>query len=505
MKALNLLLALAILATGGAATYFFATTAGTVAVDAHGEHGGEGEEGGEHAEGERGPHNGRMLESEALDLEITIFESGVEPEFRVYPYRHGEPVPLEPLRLSIDLHRFGGRTDTIEFQPQEDYLRGQQTVEEPHSFEVEVRASVQGKVQTWIFESFEGRAQMSAEAARQAGVETTVAGPAQAIGTLSLPGTIGLNRDRVAHIVPRLSGVARAVHKSLGDDVKNNEVLAIIDSKELADAKSAYLASHERRALAQARFDVEKELYGKKVSPEQDYVEARQALAETDISVRTARQKLLALGLSEEALAETQRGGGSSLTQYELRSPFEGTVIEKHLALGEAVKEDSDCFVLADLSSVWAEIVVYAADLKRVRIGQAVSVHSADLGATAKGSISYIGDIVGETTRAARAIVDLPNPDRIWKPGLYVNVKIAEGETEFPVAVPEGALQSIRDWTVVFLTDGVTYQAQPVALGRKVGGWAEVLSGLEPGDTYVSANSYLIKADIEKSGASHDH
>lgn len=541
MKFISWIIAIVILVAGGGIAYYVLTMEPSVVADEHGHEGGQsgpalpeepdaeatgehgeppetsGHEGGESHAGEEsgghaaqeetavGPHNGRLLKSETLDLEVTIFEEGVPPEFRVYPYTGGTPVSPAQVKLVISLRRFGGRTDRIEFTPQEDYLRSLQAVEEPHSFDVEVEAALGGASQHWEYDSYEGRTTMSAEGAAQAGVKTEMAGPVEAAGTLELPGAIKLNQDRVIHVVPRLSGLVREVHKSLGNDVKEGELLAVVDSKELASAKSEYLAALERRELAQARYNMENDLRKKKISPEQDFLEARQALAEGDINVRASMQKLQSLGIGEEAIAGIGQQRGHSLTSYEVRSPIDGTVIEKHLALGEAVKDDSDVFVLADLTSVWVEIVVYAADLNRVRTGQSVGVRSEDLGLSAEGTISYIGDLVGETTRAARAIVDLPNPDRAWRPGLFVTVTVAEGAIQFPVAVPEEALQTFRDWNVVFLASGDTYQAQPVELGRRAGGWLEVTAGLKPGDTYVSKNSYLIKADIEKSGASHDH
>ncbi|MBL7648426.1 MAG: efflux RND transporter periplasmic adaptor subunit [Candidatus Hydrogenedentes bacterium] len=322
---------------------------------------------------------------------------------------------------------------------------------------------------------------------------------------LTLPGEIALDENRVVHVVPRLSGVAEQVAKNLGDMVAKGDLLAKINSRELADLKSDYLASLERRSLAQSRFAREKELFEKKISPAEDFLSAKQALAEEDIMIRTSDQKLQALGLSTEAIASVRDRSDRSLTDYSLISPLDGTVIEKHLTTGEFVEAQADAFVIADLSQVWVSVVVYAADLKNIRDGQQVIVRSEDLGIEATGEVAYIGALVGEQTRTTKATVELPNPEGLWRPGLFVSVGITQDEFSVPIAVALDAVQSLKDESVVFVREGDTIESRPVKLGRSDGKQAEILEGLNPGEMYVTENSFLVKADIEKAGAAHEH
>lgn len=499
MKMLNVLLGLLLLLIGGGGLFY------TLSMDVAPAETGDDEPSDPTVDYQRGPHNGRLLASREFELEVTIFESGVPPEFHIYPYRDGKPIPPDEVQLTVTLRRFGGVEDRITFIAQEDYLLGQQEVVEPHSFDVYVNSTLDGQTHTWEFPSYEGRTTMPEAAAIQSGIEFAMAGPGVVNESLELPGEIALDADRLVHITPRLSGVVSEVSNFLGDSVNQGEVLAVIDSRELADLKSAYLAAVERRDLAQSRFNIERDLHEKQISSKQEYLEARQLLAEAGIEVRRSLQKLQAIGISEEAIA-TARKDGAPFTRYELISPINGTVIEKHLAVGEAVRETSDCFVVADLSSVWVRTVVYAADLKRVRAGQRAIVRSGDLGATTEGTVAYIGDLVGQETRTAHAIIEIPNPDRSWRPGLYVTVELFdETALELPVVVPADAIQEFRDWSVVFLRDGELYEICPVELGRSFGDQVEITAGLKSGAQYVSKNSYLIKADIEKSGATHDH
>mgnify|MGYP001164695576 FL=1 len=134
-----------------------------------------------------------------------------------------------------------------------------------------------------------------------------------------------------------------------------------------------------------------------------------------------------------------------------------------------------------------------------------VTIRSGDLGQETEGSVSYIGQLVGEETRSARAIVEIPNESKEWRPGLYVTVDVLESEVDVPVAVPEDAIQTFRDWQVVYGKYGNTYEIKPVELGRRGNKWVEVVSGLEPGHEYVVKNSFVLKAEIGKAAATHSH
>lgn len=502
MKLINVVIAIAILAMGGAGAYYLVNATPTTAGNEgdHG-HGHEPEE----EEYERGPNNGRLLEDNGLQLEVTIFEDGQPPQFRIYPYESGAAIKTDLVDLEIELHRFGGRVDRIEFVPDSDYLRGIQVVEEPHSFDVIVRAKRGERSFEWSYESYEGRVELSDDAAAFAGIGTAKAESAVINTTVELPGEIVLDAERIAHVVPRLGGVASSVAKRLGDRVEAGEVLAVIDSREFADAKMAYLTAREHRGLARSHYERETGLHDKKISPEQDYLEAKERLARTEIDVRGARQKLVSLGLSEEELEGIVGESSEGMTDYVVRSPISGVVAEKHVTRGEAVEANSDLFMIADLSSVWAKVVVYAKDLSRVHEGQKVTVKSGDLNKTAKGVISYISPLMGEQTRTATAIVEVANPDGMWRPGLYITGALVEDESEVRVAVPVDAIQTFRDWNVVFVKYESLYEIRPVILGRSDGMLIEIVEGLEPGEEYVAENSYVIKADIGKAGASHDH
>lgn len=450
----------------------------------------------------KGPHGGKLLTKDGFAVEVTIFEKGVPPEFRVYAYENGKPVNPSEIKLRVNLTRLGAQPEAIAFRAQQDFLRGEREVAEPHSFGVEVLAEHKGRSYGWTYEQAEGRVKMDDATAKSAGIRIETAGPARIRSVLQLQGEIQLNPDRLAHVVPRLEGVVLSSAKNLGDPVRKGELLAVLDSPALADLTSTYLAAQDRLGLAQITFEREKRLWEEKISAEQDYLASRQALTEAAIAERSAERKLLALGLTPAALRER---GAERLTRFEIRAPLGGVVVEKHLGMGESVKEDATIFVIADLSTVAAEVTIYPADLNAIKLGQKVTVRAAALNAEASGTLSYVGALVGEQTRTAKARITLANADRRWRPGLFVTVEVVQNETEVPVAVPVDAIQTLRDWKIVFARFGDLFEARPVELGRSDGKRVEILKGLAPGARYAAANSFVLKADLGKAGASHGH
>lgn len=449
------------------------------------------------AEPAKGPHGGRFFTDGSYALELTIFETGVEPQFRLYTYQNGKPTDPATSQVTVSVERLGRAPQAYTFVKEADYLKGSGVVGEPHSFAVTITAEHANKAHRFSYEQIEARIGMSEVQMKNNGLEVATVGPARIKTALQLQGEIRLNEDRTVHVVPRLSGLVESVSVNAGDSVRRGQVLAVLSSQLLADQRSELLGAQKRLSLARTTFEREKTLWEGKISAEQDYLQARAALQEAEIAEQSARQKLASLG------AVTSASG--NLTRLEVRAPIDGVITDKQISVGEVVKEDANIFVVADLSTVWVEMTVYAKDLNAVKVGQVASVKASAFDAQASGTLSYVGSLVGEQTRAAKARVVLPNPQGLWRPGLPVNVELTAAEVEVPLAISAEAVQTLRDWTVVFGRYGDQFEARPVTLGRSDGRLVEVLSGLQAGERYAAKNSYLIKADIGKSGASHDH
>lgn len=376
----------------------------------------------------KGPHGGRLLQSGDFALEVTIFERGVPPEFRVYPSFKGKPLPPDQVRLSMTLSRINGlpsgKTDRQDFTPRNDYLLGSQEVYEPHSFAVKAVAQHAGRTHEWNYDSPEGRVRIAADMAQAQDLKTAIAGAGAIRETVSLYGSIQPDAERQRAVTARFPGIIRSVPVQAGDRVKAGQALATVESNE-------------------------------------------------------------------------------SLQVYAVTAPIAGTVTRRNTNPGEATGSEA-LFEVADFASVWAELSVFPRDRGRLARDQAVEVSAADGTATGSGRIRYLSP-VGAANQALLARVVLDNGAGQWTPGQFVNARVTVAEAPATTVVPLAALQTFRDWDVVFVVDGETYQAQPVQLGRRDASHAEILAGLAPGARIVVANSYLVKADIEKSGASHDH
>ncbi len=193
-----------------------------------------------------------------------------------------------------------------------------------------------------------------------------------------------------------------------------------------------------------------------------------------------------------------------SLQTYRLRAPMAGTILSRRINAGE-LTGTGPLLVLADLSEVWVDFAAFPAQAPRLAAGQSVFVRTADGRVTGTTAISYLSPVGSSASQSILARAVLGNLAGEWKPGLLVTGAVAVAETEVPLAVRASALQTFRDFDVVFAKYGNTYEVRMLELGRRDDGYVEVLKGLDPGTEYVTRNSYLIKADILKSGASHAH
>ncbi|MBK5401273.1 efflux RND transporter periplasmic adaptor subunit [Pseudomonas sp. TH39(2020)] len=345
-------------------------------------------------------------------------------------------------------------------------------------------------------EGEEGHLTLSAEQIAAAGIQLAEA-RAQSISLgLSFPGEVRFDEDRTAHVVPRVPGVVESVSVNLGQRVKKGQLLAVIASQQISDQRSEQAAAQRRLALARTTYEREKQLWQDKISAEQDVLQARQALEEAEIAVNNARQKISVLSGSVVAT------GGN---RYELRAPFDGMVVEKHLTPGEVVDGTTAAFTLSDLSRVWVTFGVSPKDLNKVQVGKAVTVSAPELNAEVAGTVAYVGSLLGEQTRTATVRVTLENPQGSWRPGLFVTALVATDSRQANVAVPEAAIQTVEDKPTVFVRTDDGFEARAVELGSRAAGQVEVTQGLEAGAQVAAAGSFVLKSELGKASAEHSH
>jgi len=195
--------------------------------------------------------------------------------------------------------------------------------------------------------------------------------------------------------------------------------------------------------------------------------------------------------------------GNESLAMYELKSLMDGTIIERHITIGESLQNDDLVFTVADLRSVWIDLTVYHKDIATVRPGQEVLVRGGKHLPSAWGRISYVSPTVDAHTRTGHARVVLSNDDGAWKPGLFVSGRISLDQPQADVVVPKTALQTLDGEQVVFVQTADGFEPRPVEVGRRGGDDVEIRNGLRSGERYVSRGGFTIKAEMARGDLEH--
>jgi membrane fusion protein, heavy metal efflux system len=336
---------------------------------------------------------------------------------------------------------------------------------------------------------------------REFSIETAVAGPGMLRIEVTLPGEVALNADRVAHVVPRVAGVVREVRKYLGDRVRQGEVMAVLESRELADIRASLLAARERVTLAQSNFNREERLWLKKISPEQDYIQAKNSLAESNIELRTSEQKIRALGFNDTYISQLSSRQDNAAILYEITAPFDATVTEKHASLGEVLKEDSPAFLIADLSTVWVNLDVHQKDLPFVHVGLKAVISIGGGISEVSARINFLEPIATETNRTIHARVVIPNSEGRFRPGLFVSGRVEISDLSAAVMIPNDALVMVEGQPSVFVKEGEGFQIRTVSIGRSNGEFSEIVKGLEAGQAYVKKGAFTLKSELGKPAA----
>ncbi|MEP4165399.1 efflux RND transporter periplasmic adaptor subunit [Maricaulis sp.] len=319
-------------------------------------------------------------------------------------------------------------------------------------------------------------------------------------GEVELPAEVRFDQTRLAHVSPRVSGIVHAVHVTEGDTVDAGQLLAVLDSRALADAKAGYLSALARLDLDRSRFERENRLWEQQISAEQDFLDARQALEESRIEVRSARQQLEALGIDEAARATLASETDQPLTRYALAAPISGNVIERHAVLGEVIEEGAQppAFIIADTSTVWVDAAIYGADLDRLRAGSPVRIDPGDGGPEIVSEIAFVSPQLGESTRTGRARIVIDNAGERLRPGMFVTVHAEALAAQAGTRVPATALQTVDGADVVFVRTDHGFEVRPVRIGRRSDRFAEILAGVEPGERIATAGAFALKSELQK-------
>lgn len=396
----------------------------------------------DHESDQAAPHESRVLLFGQGSVEVAIFEQGVPPEFRIYVDDGHGHAPSFKTELWQLIATAENRTDTFTFVDGGGFLRSKEKIAEPHEFQVLLKGEIHGMP-----------------------VETTY-----------------------VHEEPHEHGSGHG--PSLGGSLGT---IAISETV-LRESGITFQAAGSGDIQARVQLPGEVTLNADRVAHIVPRFPGVALAVNKNLGDHVAKGEVLAVVQSNESVAP-----------YDIKSMLAGTVVEKHITLGEYVRDDNDIYVVADLSTVWVNISVYPKYFNVVKPGARVTIRITGNDDEVLGTVSYVGPLVGERTRTATARVVLDNSSRRWQPGLFVTAYVGGEVTPAAIAVPDAAVQTVEDQPSVFVKTSAGIDVRPVKLGRADGRWIEILEGLVAGEMYAATNTFLLKAEFGKSEAGHDH
>jgi membrane fusion protein, heavy metal efflux system len=386
--------------------------------------GGHDDHASQQAQDAKGPNGGKLLEKDGFAIEVTIFESGIPPEMRLFAYYKNELLDPNNVDITVVLDRLGGAKDTLSFTAENNYLVGDLEVVEPHSFDVSINAKHANTSYQWQYQNHEGRAEISDRLLSLSGLQTEKIAAKELVLTDTLFGVISVPDHRKFKLHAAYSGLVKKILVKVGDSVKAGQRLAILQNTQ-------------------------------------------------------------------------------TLQDYFLVSPSNGEVSVINANVGDRADESAIAEII-DLSEVWVDLSAFPENIERLMIGQSVEVYDLHQHQRVYSKISYIAPkMTGGHIARARAVIN--NKAGHWRPGMHIKADIEIKKRQVPMAVKASAIQSFREMPVVFAKYGNTFEVRMVQLGETDGEYIEVLGGIEPGTEYVTENSFLLKAEVLKDGASHDH
>ncbi|MFA7306378.1 MAG: efflux RND transporter periplasmic adaptor subunit [Hyphomicrobium sp.] len=356
----------------------------------------------------------------------------------------------------------------------------------------------------------DGNVRMASEQVASSKIDVRPAGAGLIRKRLRVPGTIIPDRNRVGRVPSKVVGTVVELKKRLGDHVSAGEVIAILDSREVADAKSEYIAALVNFRLQDTLYQREKTLFEKQVSSEQRLLRAEATYQETLVRRDVARQKLSALGVSEDAVARLSdaKQSATALERYEIKAPIGGRIVEQLVDIGTPMGGEGqahELYAITDLARVWVELTVSTQDLPQIREGQRLTIEASGVPRTTDGEIIFTSPMLNQDTRSARVVASVDNQEGVWRPGSFVTAEVMVGDTKADVAIPKTAIQNIKGQSRVFVRTNEGFEVRPVTVGHDDGKSVAITSGLKAGEFVAIANTFLLKAELGKSEAEHDH
>jgi len=359
-----------------------------------------------------------------------------------------------------------------------------------------------------------GQGNANSQISQARAIETEVVTPQLIAGAVRATGKILVSEDRVAAIGPVHEGRLVRLYAGQGSVVRKGQKLADLQSADLDEAEAEYLKSvaeseNARRTseaelkLAQQTYDRTKMLYEKTIaagkalqSAEHDLqvakATAESSIASTKAALKSARHRLLILGLTEAEINALATKPDFAAV-FSLTSPISGIVVERNATVGATVGSDANVFKIVDISSVWIDANVFEKDVARVKLGQPVNVSvTAFPGTVFTGKVILVSTVMDPETRSLKVRTEVPNRDARLKPDMFANVEIVTDVNRTSISIPQTALLNDGGQSVVFVAAGNGFEKRSVTIGIQSDDRIEITGGLKAGDKVVTKGNYLL-------------
>lgn len=346
----------------------------------------------------------------------------------------------------------------------------------------------------------EGAIKLTDEEIKTSGVQVELVAEQELSNPLVVTATIHANQDRLARLAPRVPGRIASVRAQLGERVAAGQTLAILDSIEVGEARSAHAQAASEARVTQGNLERAQRLQAEQIVSQKDFLRARAEHEKARAALTAAGDKLNMLGVSGA------RDG--NVSSFALSAPFAGTVIEKKAVVGELAQPDKTMFAIADLSVLWIEANLMEKDLAQVKVGdEAIITVEAYPKDQFKGRLAHIGGVLDKDTRTIPGRIEVRNPDGRLKPEMFASAAIQTASKAKAIVLPDEAVVIVSGQPTVFIEEHGGFEPRPIELGQRLQGRVVVKNGLKPGDVVVVSGTYALKARLLKGqiGEGHAH
>jgi cobalt-zinc-cadmium efflux system membrane fusion protein len=356
------------------------------------------------------------------------------------------------------------------------------------------------------------------------GIETGIITTSDIASRVSVPGVLGLNDNRTAHITSFVTGKVVGLSVDLGTNVSEGQVLLTINSPEFAEAQADYLDANSRCKLARRDYERALELWETRSIEERDLLRHEAELGQCITDLAASESSLHSYGVDHDWMDDLKQrsenlsvGGGDpdliADANLPIYSPIDGRVIFRDVVVGEHVDPTHTLFTVSRLGTLWAQLDVYENDLPFVRSNSDVVIRSPlHPSIDFPGRIVYISDVVDETLRTVQTRVEVTNIDGLLKPNMYIQGVVQNrDDAQSLIAIPDDAIVMLHGEQTVFLLgppepgeDHLVFLVQHVETGELVGDMRIITDGLQEGQTVVFRGAFTLKSEIDKSAGGHE-